>query len=127
MPTTQPAMPPKAAQTLLQRDTNERASSPPRPRALGRPWAVGLPAWAIAVLGLLLLGVAGLAWLRLASPPAAHADPHRVAALTGIEQVWRCKHLRDAGDRDSCLAQLGPAAVAIPSQTAGAGGVQPRP
>ena len=67
--------------------------------------ALRSPVWPVAAAALLGLGLL-LAFQQVVAHAAAQASLRHTAVAAQLEGVWRCKLMRDRGDRDSCLAHV---------------------
>jgi hypothetical protein len=79
---------------------------------LPSPWwqealiALRQPVWSAVVAALMVFGLL-LAFQQVVAQGVEQSEQRRTATALQLEGAWRCKLLRNPGDRDSCLAQLG--------------------
>jgi len=83
------------------------------------PWwqraliALRSPVWPAILASLMVVGLL-LAFQQVVAQSVEQAELRRTATATQVNGVWRCRLLRHAGNRDSCLTQLGVARDPMP-------------
>ena len=75
--------------------------------------ALRLPVWAAIVATLIALALLQ-AFKQVVAQAVTQGDLRRMATASQVESAWRCKLLRHAGERGSCLVQLSLAQSASP-------------